>query len=450
MDSLDYWRQAGWGVEFLGLFPFLLLLFLIAVLPFLPATASWWEKSGNKLGVCAACALAGSLLCLVPTGDISRVARVFLDYLDFMAVMTALYVVGGGIHIAGTYEGFPFVNTLFLLVGALLSNLLGTTGASMLLVRPLLAANRHRKHKTHILVFFIFIVSNCGACLIPLGPPLYLGYLQGVPFLWTLHLLPACALTVAVLLVLFYFYDGRVFEKEEVETKGRMSLQIALAHRRLYIRGGVNLVILGLILGVMIFSGYFLSPLLSRIGGAGQTVEKMVQIAVLSLLAWVSFRLTPRSIHRENRFKLVPLGEVAILFFGIFGAMIPPLSLMEAKASSITLTQPWQYFWASGLLSAFLDNAPTYLNFSVLAAVRNSIPPGHLGVLASQFPRLLAAVSCGASFMGALTYIGNGPNLMVKAIAEHHHVRMPSFGGYLLWSGCILIPVFILVTFVFF
>lgn len=452
MGNLTYWREMGWSLGALNLLPFFLLLSLIAVLPFIPATAVWWEKPKNKMAVCAACALLGAVLGLGPAHDYSRPAQVFLEYLDFLAVLLALFTLSGGIHISGAYQGFPRVNTLFLLVGALLSNVLGTTGASMLLIRPLLNANRHRKHKTHILVFFIFIVSNCASCLIPLGPPLYLGYLRGVPFLWTLRLLPPCALVVGLLLVVFHFYDEWVFEKEEVASKGRMSREIAKAKRTIHIQGWRNLALLALTVSIILFTGYFLAPALAPSLGSEKAdgVCQLFRIAAFTLISWASYKMTPRAIHGQNQFHFAPLTEVAILFFGIFGAMIPALDLMESKASLIALREPWQYFWGSGLLSAFLDNAPTYLNFTVLAAGQNGIAPGLLGELADKCPKLLAAISCGSSFMGALTYIGNGPNLMVKAIAEHHRVKMPSFGGYMLWSGAVLIPAFLLITFIFF
>jgi Na+/H+ antiporter NhaD/arsenite permease-like protein len=389
---------------------------------------------------------------LAPTGDAGRVFHTYLDYGAFLSLMGALYVVSGGIHIRGVYEGFPFVNTFFLAVGALLSNVLGTTGASMLLIRPLLHANRHRKHKAHILIFFIFIVSNGAACLIPLGPPLYLGYLRGVPFLWTFRLLGPWGLVVGLLLVLFHFIDGRIFEKEEVESKGRMSLEIHLAARKIQIRGWINTFFLTLVLGDILFSGYVLQPFMSGAWGEerGDLGSKGFQIVTLVALAFASYRLTPKAVHELNLFHFAPLQEVAILFFGIFGSMIPPLALLEAKGPAAALTQPWQYFWVSGILSAFLDNAPAYLNFTTLAATQCGIASNHLGELAVRSPRLLAAISCGTSFMGAMTYVGNGPNFMVKAIAEHYRVKMPSFGGYMLWSTAVLVPVLLLVTFIFF
>jgi Na+/H+ antiporter NhaD/arsenite permease-like protein len=452
MDSLDYWRQMGWGMAALDCAPFLLFLFLIAVLPFISVISSWWERPTSKFFTAVFFAGAGIAIYLFPDGDPAKVFGIYLDYLAFVVLLGALFTVSGGIHISGAFAGFPWVNTLFLAIGALLSNVLGTTGASLLLIRPLLHANQHRKHKAHIVVFFIYVVSNCAACLIPLGPPLYLGYLRGVPFFWTLRLAAPCALTVGLLLVLFHFYDERVFEKEELESKGRMAGDVAKARRKIHIQGWGNLGYLVVMIGTILFTGYVLNPAFSHAVG-GQKADlysKAFQTLVMAMVAVFSYRTTPEALHRQNRFHFGPMWEVAILFFGIFGCMIPVLALLEAKGDVMAISHPWQFFWVSGILSAFLDNAPTYLSATALAASQRGLEPSHLGDLAEKFPALLAAISCGSSFMGALTYIGNGPNFMVRAIAEQARVKMPSFGGYMLWSGAVLIPVFILITFIFF
>jgi Na+/H+ antiporter NhaD/arsenite permease-like protein len=322
----------------------------------------------------------------------------------------------------------------------------------MLLIRPLLHANQHRQHKGHIVLFFIFIVSNCAACLIPLGPPLYLGYLRGVPFFWTLWLAAPCALLVGYLLLFFYFYDEHLFDKEDWNSKGRMVGEIKKARRKIHLQGGWNLSLLAVMIGGILISGYVLHPALSRAWGEreGDLGTKFIQSLFMVLVAAISFKTTPREAHEKNRFHFGPLWEVAVLFFGIFGAMIPVLAYLEAQGPEIAPHHDWEYFWVAGLLSAFLDNAPTYLTTAAMAASQHGISPVHLGELAQNFPHLLAAISCGASFMGALTYIGNGPNFMVKAIAEEAGVDMPSFGGYMLWAGVVLIPIFLLVTFVFF
>jgi Na+/H+ antiporter NhaD/arsenite permease-like protein len=367
-------------------------------------------------------------------------------------LLGSLFTVAGGIHISGAFAGFPWVNTVFLAVGGLLSNLLGTLGASMLLIRPLLHANQQRQHKSHIILFFIFIVSNCGACLIPLGPPLYLGYLRGVPFFWTLWLALPCALVVGALLFVFYFLDERVFEKEQWTRKGKMAVEVKKARRKIHIQGKRNLVFLGLMIAGILLIGDVLHPAFNAAWGerTGDLATKAVQTVFLVLVAVISYQTTPWEVHSQNQFHFGPLWEVAALFFGIFGAMVPLLAYLETHGPEMAYHHDWEYFWGSGLLSAFLDNAPTYLSLTAMACSQHAISPAHLGELAKQFPHILLAISCGSSFMGALTYIGNGPNLMVKAIAEESGVEMPSFGGYLVWSAAVLIPLFLVVTFIFF
>ncbi|HET9869657.1 MAG TPA: sodium:proton antiporter, partial [bacterium] len=336
-------------------------------------------------------------------------------------------------------------NTAFLMAGALLSNLLGTTGASLLLIRPFLHANRHRQDKTHLVVFFIFIVSNGGAIL-PLGPPLYLGFLKQVPFFWNLNLVPAFGFWVLMLLVCFYFVDRRYCARDRGADQASPE---TLVFR---LEGWKNAGWLLLIVGAILFSGYVVAPALKGpLGDEGaEDTSKLFQMAVMGIIAWVSYQTTPAKIHEENQFHFWPIQELAILFFGIFGAMIPLLALLATQGQALPLNQPWQYFWAAGPISSILDNAPVYLNFCVLAASQQGIPGGRLDELAEQFPRFLIAISCGASFMGALTYIGNGPNLLVKAVAEKAGVKMPSFGGYLAWSSAFLFPAFLIETLVFF
>lgn len=437
----------------LNVLPFAVILLLIAILPLIPAVSHWWEQNNNKFYISLLLGAAGLALYLVPTGDWSRVGATYLDYLAFISLLASLFVVSGGIYISGAFAGFPWVNTLFLGIGAILANLLGTTGASMLLIRPLLRANHHRRHKTHIVVFFIFIVSNCGGLLTPLGdPPLYLGFLRGVPFTWTLQLLPQWALAVLLLLFVFHLLDERFFEREEVETKGNLAAEIANAPHRLRIQGRRNLSLLAAILAVVLLSGTVLIPLLRAHVDAESANElsKVFQIIALTAIAWGSFRWTRPEVHEHNHFSFGPILEVAALFFGIFGAMLPALTILEQNAPALSLARPWQYFWLTGVLSSFLDNAPTYLSFAALAAGKVGIPSDNLGPLAERFPALLQAISVGAVFMGANTYIGNGPNFMVKSIAEHARIKMPSFVGYMLWSLAILIPLFLVETFVFF
>jgi Na+/H+ antiporter NhaD/arsenite permease-like protein len=452
MDSMVYWQQMSWGMVGLNFLPFGLLLVLIAVLPFISFTAGWWEKMGNKFLTAALCSGSGVFLYLHPTGDVSKIFQTYLDYLSFMVLMGAFFTASGGIHISGAFAGLPYINTLFLGFGGVLASLLGTTGASMVLIRPLLRANQLRRHKSHVVVFFIFIVSNCGGILMPLGnPPLFLGFLRGVPFLWTFRLITEWSLVMLILLFIFHLIDDRIFDGEETHIRGSLIQAIQEAEKPIHVEGWSNVFYLLAIMLVALGSSYWLNPWLeAHWSTQAETVSKLFQIAVMSLLAYLSYKTTAPTIHEENQFSFGPMVEVGVLFFGIFGAMIPSLAILEAKGPTIALTHPWQFFWASGILSSFLDNAPTYLSYAVLAAGQNGINPNHLGDLAARFPNLLAAISCGASFMGANTYIGNGPNFMVRAIAEQARVKMPSFGGYMLWSGAVLIPVFILVTFVFF
>jgi Na+/H+ antiporter NhaD/arsenite permease-like protein len=283
------------------------------------------------------------------------------------------------------------------------------------------------------------VVSNVGGLLTPLGdPPLFLGFLQGVPFQWTLKLLPVWLSAVGALLVIFNLYDQYVFVREDVETPGALAEEVQ-STRRVHIQGSLNFLYL---LGVMfaaILSGYF---------GWPKGIQEVIMIA-MALLSWFT---TPRSVHHANHFHFGPITEVAALFIGIFVTMIPALEILNARASSFNLTEPWHYFWMSGGLSSFLDNAPTYLTFTAMASGLVGGTAQNLSILvhSAQGESLLRAVSCGAVMMGANTYIGNGPNFMVKSIAESAGIEMPSFLGYMLYSGAILIPIFIALTFIFF
>jgi Na+/H+ antiporter NhaD/arsenite permease-like protein len=331
------------------------------------------------------------------------------------------------------------VNSVFLALGAVLANLIGTTGASMLLIRPYLRANHRRLKKHHLVVFFIFIVSNAGGMLTPLGdPPLFLGFLRGVPFEWTFSLFPVWAATVGALLIVFNVYDQYVFVREDIETPGALAEQVQPT-RRLHIRGSLNFLFLAGVMAAAILSGHFGWP-------------KGAQEAMMIAMALLSWFTTSRTIHEANHFHLHPIVEVAALFAGIFVTMIPALKILETRAADLNLQAPWQFFWMSGALSSFLDNAPTYLTFAAMAAGVTGGTVENLGTLLHSplGESLLRAVSCGAVLMGANTYIGNGPNFMVKSIAEHHQVKMPSFGGYMLYSGAILIPIFVILTFLFF
>jgi Na+/H+ antiporter NhaD/arsenite permease-like protein len=415
--------------------PFILLLLSIAVIPLV--FGNWWEKNTNKLLLSVV--MSGPVLAVLLPSGLSLLEESLLDYVSFMVLLTSLFVISGGIYIRGEFAGTPLVNTAFLAVGAVCANLIGTTGASMLLIRPFLRANHRRQRRTHLCVFFIFIVSNIGGLLTPLGdPPLFLGFLRGVPFEWTLTLLPIWLTALVPILVVFNMYDQYVFVREDVETPGALAEDVQ-PRRRLHIEGGLNFVFL---LGVMlaaILSGYF---------GWPRSVQGLLMVT-MALLSWFT---TAPSVHKANHFHLHPIVEVAAIFLGIFVTMIPALEILRTHAAQLGLQSPWQFFWTAGLLSSFLDNAPTYLTFTAMASgLVGSGTESLSGLLHSEMGvALLRAVSVGSVFMGANTYIGNGPNFMVKSIAERDGVKMPSFGGYVVYSLTFLIPLFVLITLVFF
>ena len=398
---------------------------------------AWWDHNRNKLTL--SIVVSVPVLIVVLRCNAELLLHALLDYFSFLVLLGSLFIISGGIYIRGAFAGTPLVNTAFLAIGALLANLIGTTGASMLMIRPYMRANHVRQHRAHLVIFFIFVVSNTAGLLTPLGdPPLFLGFLRGVPFQWTLSLLPQWAFVVGVLLIVFNIFDQYVFNKEDVETPGAL-VEDVQPKRRIHIEGSINFVYLLGVMAAAALSGYFGWP-------RGAQESLMILMAVLS---WFT---TPRKVHDANHFHIHPIVEVAALFLGIFITMIPALEILHARAIALNLREPWHYFWMSGLLSGVLDNAPTYLTFTAMATgitggqaenLRSLLDSG-LGV------RLLTAVSCGSVFMGAITYIGNGPNFMVKSIAERSGVKMPSFGGYMVYSGAILIPLFVLVTVVFF
>jgi len=417
-----------------SLIPFIGLLLAIAILPV--QAPQWWNRNSNKILVSVITSLP--VLVVVFQCDPHLLTQSMLDYFSFVTLIGALFVISSGIYIRGEFAGTPLENTLFLAVGALLSNIIGTAGASTLLIRPYVRANHARRNKTHLVVFFIFLVGNIGGLLIPLGNPPFLGFLRGIPFLFTATLLPHWALAVGFLLIAFNVLDQYLFLQEEEKTHGHVIEEIQ-PRRRLEVRGAINVLYLFGVMTAAILSGYL---------GWPRGIQEAIMLA-MTLLSWYS---TPRTLHQANHFTFHPIAEVAAMFLGIFITMIPALEILHAQALAMNVTKPWQFFWLSGGLSSFLDNAPTYLTFSVMASglvggtVQNLRP-----LMQSGYGRaLLAAISCGAVFMGANTYIGNAANFMVKSIAEHHGVKMPSFLGYMFYSCTILIPLFIIETAVFF
>lgn len=415
--------------------PFAAMLLAIAVLPL--AAPGFWDRNRNKalLSLALGLPVAAWMASLEPM----VLAHAAHEYAAFILLLGALFVISGGIVVRGTLAGTPGLNTALIAIGAVLASLIGTTGASMVLIRPLLRANSVRRRKQHVVVFFIFVVANAGGLLTPLGdPPLFLGFLRGVPFLWTLRLWPEWLFVNGALLLLFFVIDSTIFRAEDLASPGDLD-KVAVEHEvPVHVAGKRNVLYLAGVVAVLVAAARLQPP-------AG------VQEAGLAAMAALSWFTTPRALHAENGYTWHPIQEVAILFAGIFATMIPALEILNARGAELGLRAPWHFFWASGALSSFLDNAPTYLTFTAAASGVVGADAARLGgLLASEQGRaLLAAVSLGSVLMGANTYIGNGPNFMVKAIAEHSGLRMPGFFRYMAWSGAVLIPLFVAVTFLF-
>lgn len=439
-----------------SLIPFIGILLSIAVLPLV--AGHWWEHNKNRAIVSAVFALPVAAYMLIAFGKDGGVQLLhnLHEYASFICLLGSLFIITGGIYIRGSLSGTPLVNTAIMAIGAAIASIIGTTGASVLLIRPLLRANKSRMKKVHIVIFFIFIVSNCGGLLTPLGdPPLYLGFLKGVPFDWTLRLWKEWLLVNGVLLAIFHVWDQRMLNKEEAERPGSQ-LEEVMKHEKFAIEGGLNFVFL---LGV-VFTIYASGSGLFNGGQPWPIGMSEGSMVLLAVLAW----FTTNKQNRElNRFSWAPIVEVAVLFAGIFICMAPALLILNAWGqgqrlvfgAEFGMSSPTQFFWGAGMLSSFLDNAPTYLTFAATAAGMEGVAvegPKYLGELLTKGPaaeKLMEAISCGAVMMGANTYIGNGPNFMVKAIAEENQIKMPGFFGYMLYSGMILIPLFVLVTILF-
>jgi Na+/H+ antiporter NhaD/arsenite permease-like protein len=436
-----------------SIIPFVGILLSIALMPlFVP---HFWHNHFPKVAAFWSLVLAIPFLYFYKGTAVYSIAHIFLaDYIPFIILLWALFTVSGGIYIRGSLKGTPAVNSLLLLIGTLLASIIGTTGASMLMIRPILRSNSWRVHKVHTIVFFIFLVSNIGGALTPLGdPPLFLGFLHGVPFFWTLKLLPQMAFASAMLLFIYLILDFYWYKKEN-----ESMLQHSEAEP-LKIEGARNFIFLAVIIGGVLFSG------IVRIGeinifGISQTIENLIRDALLIAMGFLSLVFTKKEVRAGNDFSWAPIVEVAYLFAGIFMTIIPALAILKAGENGSlawlvkSVNTPAHYFWASGLLSSFLDNAPTYLTFfnSALGKFYPGMPEAQAvsKLFVEKIP-YLAAISAGAVFMGANTYIGNAPNFMVKSIAEEAGVKMPSFFGYMFkYSIPILLVLFIVMTFIFY
>jgi Na+/H+ antiporter NhaD/arsenite permease-like protein len=433
--------------------PFLGVLLSIALFPLVAPHA--WHQHYPKV------ALAWGALLIVPfvwvyggvaVHEILHVAIV--DYLPFIILLSALFTIGGGIYIRGALCGTPWVNGGILLAGTLLASWIGTTGAAMLLIRPLLRANAGRKRRAHTVVFFIFLVANIGGALTPLGdPPLFLGFLRGVPFFWTLSLWNEMLIVAGLVLAIYMAWDLWLWKTEHPEVKRKQA-----PGDRLRIEGSLNFAFLAGVLLAVVLSGVW-HPGEVNVLGVHQGFQNLLRDVVLVALLYASWRTTPKALRRANEFTWGPMREVAILFAAIFATIIPALAILKAGDNGAlaglidSVQTPAQFFWATGVLSSFLDNAPTYLTFlsTALGRLHPGVPERQAILqLIAEHGIYVKAVATGAVFMGANTYLGNAPNFMVKAMAEEAGVQMPSFLGFMKYSLLVLVPVFLLATWIFF
>ena len=406
--------------------PFAAMLLSIALMPFI--NLHWWEKNYPKVALVLGLFTAGYYFFVL--GERGRLFDVAHEYISFIALIGSLFIVAGGVHIRVRGEATPLRNTVFLGIGAVISNFIGTTGASMLMIRPWIRMNKYRVTAFHV-VFFIFVVSNAGGALTPIGdPPLFLGYLKGVPFFWTTaHLWLPWLVVVGALLATFYVIDSINFRRAPEVVR-----ELETVYEEFRIDGKSNFVFIGIILGAVFLP----------------TPWRELAMGAAALGSWYA---TPKQVHEMNHFNLHPIKEVAWLFFGIFGTMIPTLDYMQLHSDTLGVETPLQFYAFTGVLSAVLDNAPTYLTFLAAALGQEGLDLGKTSDVASfaaSHVPILVAISLGAVFFGAATYIGNGPNFMVKAIAEHAKVKTPSFFGYILhYTLPVLLPILAVVGWLF-
>lgn len=436
----------GWGIPFVG------ILLSIALCPLLVPTI--WHHHFGKITA------LWSLLFLIPftisfgmgTSLNVIIHAMLAEYLPFIILLLSLFTVSGGILVKGNLHGSPKLNTTLLAIGTLLASLMGTTGAAMLLIRPLIRANDNRKHRIHVVVFFIFLVANIGGGLTPLGdPPLFIGFLKGVDFFWTAkHMLLPVFICAAILLTMFYLIDSYYYKRED-----EIQRHDSTPDSKLCLYGKFNFVLLLGVIGSVLLSGFWQSGVNITVLGVTITLQDLSRDVLLLVITGLSMACTAKQVRTVNQFSWEPILEVGKLFAGIFLTIAPVLAILRAGqaghlAGLVALVSDTQgepinamYFWLSGALSGFLDNAPTYLVFFNLAA-------GDAVTLMGPLQQTLLAISMGSVFMGALTYIGNAPNFMVKSIATQSGITMPSFFGYMKWSLGILVPLFLILTAIFF
>lgn len=452
-------QGAAFTVPWWSVLPFAILLFLIALLPVV--AFHWWEHPVNKLlvaGLCSLPVVMGLAALEKPThgASMALLGHSLEEYVAFLAMVGSLYIVAGGIVVAGKIDGRPWVNTLILACGAVLANLVSTVGASMLLIRPFLRANRWRK-SWHLPVFFIFVVSNLGGLLLPLGdPPLFLGFLQGVDFLWTTRLWPQWLMANGMVLAIFFVWDWVLWRKGQAigsaaetlrKAQERPGHNISLEEGRIRLAGKRNLFFLaGILIAVLLQSDQVASRIRDLTGFALKLDHPLVGGGLMVMCALGSLAITPERLRKANGFSWHPFGEVAILFLGLFITMGPALTLLSQNATAMAGAGPARYYWLTGIGSSILDNAPTYMAFATVAAGSRE----QIAQLPEVAPHLLAAISTAAVFFGAMTYIGNGPNFMVQSIAQELHFPTPGFLKYIQISVLVLLPVLVVVQWVFF
>jgi len=421
--------------------PFFLILLAIAIGPLV--AEEWWDNNRNKLLVSVVLSIP-TVYYLVSSGLTEHLEhQIVNDYIPFIILLTSLFVITGGIHLSGDIKAKPGVNTLFLGLGYLLASFMGTTGAAMLLIRPVISINKQRHFSVHTILFFIAAVANCGGLLTPLGdPPLLMLYLRGASFTWFFSLIPEWAFVGALLLVAYFIIDSYYYKKELPKDLAADAKEI----KPIRITGFRNIVLL---LGVVFSVAFINHDVIPEMSGADAPFGlKHLREIVLLALTVIAYVITPQKIRNGNRFSWGPIVEVAVVFIGIFVTMTPTLIFLQQHASSMGLTEPWHFYYATGFLSAFLDNTPTAVAFHSVASnipIADGIP-----VVANVAENILSAIATSAVFFGALTYIGNGPNFMVKSIAEDHGIKMPSFFGYVIkFSLIILLPIYILTQLIF-
>ena len=451
----EHTENIGASLSLVYVIPFACMLLCIAIFPLV--AGEFWEKNKQWF------VILWSLLFLIPFAikyGMSAMSENLLetivgDYLTFIVLLFGLFCVAGNITLEGDLVGSPKVNAILLLIGTLLSSWIGTTGASMVMIRPLIRANKWRSRKVHIMVFFIFLVSNIGGCLTPVGdPPLLMGFMRGVGFFWSLRLIRMLLVNVVLLMSLFLILDVRAYKKDLADglkpekSDGQAPLRLAGGHNIIFLIAIVGAVILsGVLPGVFEKAG--LPAGIHIYGEVTLGFPAIIECVIILLAAFLSFKTTKKQVRINNHFTWGAIEEVAVLFIGIFITMIPALLILKARGSELGLNTPWQMFWGTGALSSFLDNTPTYLVFMTTAGTLGAAS-GVSTTVGTISVQMLEAISCGAVFMGANTYIGNAPNFMVRSIAEENGIKMPSFFGYMGWSLSCLIPVFLIDMLVFF